>query len=178
MVEIKSTKPVKDRYGGIEIKDLSLLPDTETEFEVQLAQWLREWRADGVRSVQVYFRAPKFHLMNTAAKEGFYLHHAQHDYVLMILWMDSSVPCRMPAYASHYVGIGGCVIRLLESKEDCELPFEVLLIKENRTTDARKWKFPGGFADPGEALSTAVMREVKEETGVGAEFLGVINLRE
>jgi ADP-ribose pyrophosphatase YjhB (NUDIX family) len=83
----------------------------------------------------------------------------------------------MPAYASHYVGIGGCVIRLIEG-DDCELPFEVLLIKENRTTDARKWKFPGGFADPGEALSTAVVREVKEETGVLSEFLGVINLRE
>ena len=115
--------------------------------------------------------------MNIAAKEGFYLHHARLDYVLMILWMDASVPCRMPAYASHYVGIGGCVIRLIEGG-DCELPFEVLLIKENRTTDARKWKFPGGFADPGEALSTAVVREVKEETGVISEFLGVINLRE
>ena len=84
----------------------------------------------------------------------------------------------MPAYASHYIGIGGCVIRLLEDRENCELPFEVLLIKEFRTTDARKWKFPGGFVDPGEALGPAVVREVREETGVEVEFLGMINLRE
>lgn len=39
MVEIKreGQKLVKDRYGGIEIKDLSLLPETEAEFETTLA---------------------------------------------------------------------------------------------------------------------------------------------
>ena len=82
----------------------------------------------------------------------------------MILWLDASVPCRMPPYAHHYVGIGGCVIRILKNSQDYELPFEVLLIKENRSTDKRKWKFPGGFADPGEALSDAVVREVMEES--------------
>lgn len=142
-----------------------------------LPQWVSEWKADGARSVQVFFRAPKFHLMNVAIRNGFFIHHAREDYVFMILWLDKG-PCRMPAYANHYVGIGGCVIRIIEDTSDCELPFEVLLIKENRTTDARKWKFPGGFVDPGEALGPAVVREVREETGVDGEFLGLINLRE
>ena len=51
MVEIKAKKPVKDRYGGIEIKDISILPDTEAEFELLLADWIKEWKTDGVRSV-------------------------------------------------------------------------------------------------------------------------------
>jgi ADP-ribose pyrophosphatase YjhB (NUDIX family) len=168
----------KDRYGGIELKDISILPNSELEFDGKLKAWIPEWKADGVRSVQIYFRAPKFHLMNTASAHGFFLHHARLDYVLMVLWLDEKVPCRMPAYASHYIGIGGCVLRLVDDREGCDLPFEVLMIKEFRTTDARKWKFPGGFVDPGEALERAVVREVREETGVDVEFLGLINLRE
>lgn len=176
MVEAKSF--TKDRYGGIEIKDLSLFPESEAEFESSLAVWIADWKTDKVRSVQVFFRAPKFHLMNVAMRHGFFLHHAKSDYVLMILWLDATTPCRMPAYASHYVGIGGCVLRIVQDQTSCELPFEVLMIKENRTTDARKWKFPGGFVDPGEALGPAVVREVREETGVQVEFLSLVNLRE
>ena len=50
--------------------------------------------------------------MNTAHKYGFYFHHAheQKAYVLMILWLDKQVPCRMPNYADHYIGIGGAVL--------------------------------------------------------------------
>ena len=44
--------------------------------------------------------------------------------------------------------------------------------------DKRLWKFPGGFADHGEALEDAVVREVMEETGVAASFIGLLNLRE
>lgn len=73
----------------------------------------------------------------------------------------------MPPYANHYVGIGGCVIRIT-AQEGQELPFEVLLIKENRSMDKHLWKFPGGFADHREALEDAVVREVMEETGVAA----------
>ena len=50
--------------------------------------------------------------MNVAAKFGFYFHHAHETegYVLMILWMDASVPNRMPSYAHHYIGVGGAVL--------------------------------------------------------------------
>jgi len=53
--------------------------------------------------------------MNTAFKNGFYFHHAHEKkaYVLMILWMDKSVSCRMPSYADHYIGVGGAVINNL-----------------------------------------------------------------
>ena len=75
----------------------------------------------------------------------------------------------MPPYANHYVGVGGAVINEKN---------EILLIKENRSLDQRRWKLPGGFADPQERLSDAVEREVKEETGVAAKFAGMIGVRE
>ena len=59
--------------------------------------------------------------MNIAAKFGFYFHHAKDDYVLMCIWMDESMPDRLPAYADHFVGVGGLIIN--ERRE-------VLLIQE------------------------------------------------
>lgn len=50
--------------------------------------------------------------MNVASKYGFYFHHASPTgYVLMCLWLDPSSPVsKIPAYADHYVGVGGVVI--------------------------------------------------------------------
>jgi NAD+ diphosphatase len=109
--------------------------------------------------------------MNTAFENGFYFHHAHQSdaYVLMILWLDKKVACRVPAYAHHYIGVGGVVI-----SETGHL----LLIKENRSLDGRKWKLPGGYVDSVEKISDAVEREVKEETGVIAKFVGLLSLRE
>ena len=169
---VDQTNPFKkDRYGGIEIQDMSLLPETEADFEQALDKWLVEWEEQGVRSVQVQFCPPKCHLMNVAFKKGFFFHHAHQKkgYVLMILWMDKKVPCRMPPYADHYIGIGGAVLNQIG---------EILLIKENRSLDQRRWKLPGGFMNPQERLADAVVREVKEETGVKAEFCGLVGLRE
>ena len=87
-----------DRYGGIEIKDMALLPDTEEAFRSSLKQWIVDWESQGVRSVQIFFAPPKCHLMNTAFEVGFYFHHAHQKqaYVLMILWLDKKVACRVP----------------------------------------------------------------------------------
>lgn len=89
--------------------------------------------------------------MNVASKRGFFFHHASNpgDYVLMILWMDKSVACRIPSFAHHYIGIGGITL-----KQDVDDPtkIELALIKEHRSDQPEKWKLPGGFMDPGEKI--------------------------
>jgi len=65
-----------DNYKGVVIKDMSLIADTEEAFESQLVASLAMWKSQGARSIQISFKPPKCHLMNVAAKLGFYFHHA------------------------------------------------------------------------------------------------------
>jgi ADP-ribose pyrophosphatase YjhB (NUDIX family) len=160
-----------DRYMGLEITDLKPLNPNETEFNLQLEYSIKQWETEGVRSVQIKFLPGYFQLMNIAFKHGFYLHHANRsqDYILMCKWMDTTTKDKIPAYADHYVGVGGVAIN---SKG------EILLIQERRQPEPRTWKFPGGFMDPGETVKQAVEREVLEETGVRTNFEGILGFRE
>ena len=122
-----------DSYGGIVIKDMESLAKTEEEFRVQLKHWMEDvWPELGVRSVKVEFRAPKCHLMNVATEVGFYFHHASESgFVAMMLWTDKTCANRMPSYAHHYVGVGGCVVNQSGTK--------VLLVKTRRRKDGNMW---------------------------------------
>jgi len=51
MVESSFTKFKKDRYGGIEISDMSKLPETEADFDQALKLWISEWESESVRSI-------------------------------------------------------------------------------------------------------------------------------
>jgi mutator protein MutT len=51
----------------------------------------------------------------------------------------------------------------------------VLLIRRAHPPDAGRWTIPGGKVEPGESFEHAAVRELREETGVGAdvvEYLG------
>jgi 8-oxo-dGTP diphosphatase len=161
-----------DRYQGLEVTDMASLLTSEEDFARQLEWNLARWVEKGVRSVQIRFTPPGHcQLMNAAFKQGFYFHHAhrKENYVLMCKWLDATTHDKMPAYADHYVGVGGVVI----NNKD-----EILLIQERRQPEPRQWKFPGGFMDPGETIKQAAEREVFEETGVKTVFQGILGLRE
>ena len=52
---------------------------------------------------------------------------------------------------------------------------EVLLI-ERAKPPAGIWAFPGGHVEPGESLQAAAARELREETGMSAEFSQLLGL--
>ena len=64
---------------------------------------------------------------------------------------------------THFVSVAGLV-----SNDNGE----ILLIKSPR----RGWEYPGGMVEPGETFQEALVREIKEETGVDAEIIGFIGL--
>jgi len=96
--------------------------------------------------------------------------------------MDTKTSCRIPAFAHHYIGIGGIVLKQASvdgaDNDGKSGQIEIALIKEHRSDQPEKWKLPGGFMDPGEKIQEAAIREVREETGIAAEFIGVMGIRE
>ncbi|MFO1113844.1 MAG: NUDIX hydrolase [Rhodospirillales bacterium] len=64
------------------------------------------------------------------------------------------------------VGIGAVVLR----------GDDVLLIRRAKPPRAGEWSLPGGLQKLGETVFEAAMREVREETGVTAEPLAIIDV--
>lgn len=53
---------------------------------------------------------------------------------------------------------------------------EVLLIKRKNEPFKGFWALPGGFVEYGEIVEDAVLREVKEETGLDVEIIKLFNV--
>ena len=64
---------------------------------------------------------------------------------------------------THFVSVAG----LVSNDKD-----EILLLE----SPGRGWEYPGGMVEPGEALQDALIREIKEETGVDVEITGFIGV--
>ncbi|QPA30532.1 NUDIX domain-containing protein [Thermaerobacillus caldiproteolyticus] len=54
---------------------------------------------------------------------------------------------------------------------------EWLVVKKKYGGLKDKWSLPAGFVQPGETLDEAAVREIKEETGIDAEIVGLIGMR-
>ncbi|MCI5043428.1 MAG: NUDIX hydrolase [Aquisalinus sp.] len=55
---------------------------------------------------------------------------------------------------------------------------EVLLVKRGRPPLQGHWSIPGGKIEFGESMQAAVVREVREETGIEIEIIGLIDVFE
>ena len=64
---------------------------------------------------------------------------------------------------THFVSVAGLV---------CNDKDEILLLKSPN----RGWEYPGGMVEPGETLQDALIREIKEETGIDVEITGFIGV--
>lgn len=53
---------------------------------------------------------------------------------------------------------------------------EVLLIRRGTPPRLGEWSLPGGRIEPGERATDAALRELREETGVAARLLGLIDV--
>ncbi len=53
---------------------------------------------------------------------------------------------------------------------------DVLLIRRGREPRRGEWSLPGGRIEPGEKAQAAALRELREETGVEAAIVGLIDV--
>ncbi|XP_051133718.1 nudix hydrolase 2-like [Andrographis paniculata] len=158
-----------DEHGGI-IVEMSCEPLELPVFASLLKASIAHWRQQGKRGVWIKMPIELVNLVETAVKEGFYFHHAEPKYLMLVHWLPNT-PNTLPANASHRVGIGAFV---LNEKN------EVLVVQEKsghfRGTGV--WKFPTGVVDEGEDICDAAIREVKEETGIDSIFLEILAFRQ
>ena len=75
--------------------------------------------------------------------------------------------CNYIDFGLYSVGVGGIIVQ--EKK--------VLLIQRNQNPGRGNWTIPGGFVEFDEDMETAVVREIKEETGLVCRVEGLIGLR-
>lgn len=101
-------------------------------------------------------------------QNGFVFHHAKGDFVTLLRWLPQNEKVNIPAYSHTMIGVGGAVL------SDAN---EVLVVSERYSLIPNSWKLPGGYVEPKENLIDAVIREVREETGIETEFETVISLR-
>ena len=64
---------------------------------------------------------------------------------------------------THFVSVAGLVLN--ENNQ-------ILLIKSPN----RGWEYPGGMVEPNETLEQALIREIKEETGIKIEIVGFVGI--
>ncbi|XP_073139228.1 nudix hydrolase 2 [Henckelia pumila] len=158
-----------DDHGGV-IVEMINEPIDPAVFASLLRASLTHWRKEGKRGVWIKMPIDLVNLVEPAVKEGFYFHHAEPRYLMLVHWLPSSANT-LPANATHRVGIGAF---LLNEKN------EVLVVQEKsgRFRGTGVWKFPTGVVDEGEDICDAAVREVKEETGIDSKFLEILAFRQ
>ncbi|XP_056863182.1 nudix hydrolase 2 [Raphanus sativus] len=159
---------VEDKYGGV-VTEISRPMDPST-FSALLQTSLSNWTLRGKKGVWIKLPRHLIGLAETAVKEGFWFHHAEKDYLMLVYWIPKENNT-LPFNASHRVSIAAFVINHKK---------EVLVVQEKtgRTKGKGIWKFPTGVVNEGEYIHDGSVREVKEETGVDTEFVQVLAFRQ
>ena len=154
-------KTILDPYNGITIESKDL-PISKEEFETNL-DFLIESVKNKRNLIWIYIDIKKSDFIPIATKKGFIFHSCDEEYILVVKRLrENSV---IPTASNHTLGVGAVVIN---DKN------ELLVIKERISTVG--YKLPGGHIDDAEMITTALEREVFEETGVIVQFESIISL--
>ncbi|XP_021842667.2 nudix hydrolase 2 [Spinacia oleracea] len=165
---IRLLPAVNDDHGGV-IVDLEEPMDSKV-FIGALRASMSHWKHAGKKGVWIKLPIELANLVETVVKEGFWYHHAEPNYLMLVYWIPETINT-LPANATHRVGVGAIV--LTEKRE-----MLVVQEKSGRLRGTGVWKIPTGIVDEREDICAAAIREVKEETGVDAEFVEVVAFRQ
>uniref|UniRef100_A0A3Q7GPW6 Pre-nudix hydrolase domain-containing protein n=1 Tax=Solanum lycopersicum TaxID=4081 RepID=A0A3Q7GPW6_SOLLC len=128
----------EDDYGGVTV-EMTNEPLDPSVFASLLRASLSHWRQQGKKGVWIKLPIELVMLVEPAVKEGFYYHHAEPKYLMLVSWLPGTANT-IPANATHRVGIGAFVVNERN---------EVLVVQEKsgRFRGTGVWKFPTGVVD-------------------------------
>ncbi|XP_037493874.1 nudix hydrolase 7-like [Jatropha curcas] len=128
---------------------------------------LSQWKQQGKRGVWIKLSIQLANLVYPVVQ----YHHAEPR--LLDVGCDGlpNTADTLPVNATHRVGIGAFVVN--DNRE-------VLVVQEKGGAfkDTGLWKLPTGVVNEGEDICKAAVREVKEETGIDAEFVEILAFRQ
>jgi len=159
-------------WAGITHKEVTVPSTGPREFEARLWESLRVWKREGRKGVWLKIGIGAADLVPVAVAAGFQFHHVEPEYLMMTAWLAQDMENKLPPGPAHFIGVAGFV---LNSKG------EVLCIREKSGPSARLkdfWKLPGGLVDQHEDMHEAVVREVREETGLETRFKSIATIQE
>ncbi|GMN62334.1 hypothetical protein TIFTF001_031432 [Ficus carica] len=104
-----------DEHGGI-IVDMKEAMEPAT-FSMVLRASISQWKRQGKKGVWIKLPIKLVNLVETAVKEGFWYHHAEPHYLMLVCWIAETTST-IPANATHRVGIGAVVLKDGNEGED------------------------------------------------------------
>lgn len=158
---------VTNQFRGVMLNPEALSDDVHT-FTVALRESLVAWTSEGLKVVWLEVPIAKSALIPVAVAAGFTFHHSGDEYLMLTMRLIDDA--HVPPYATHYIGVGGVVLR--ENRD-----LLVVCERHRNPGQAPFYKLPGGALLQGEHLAEGVIREVLEETGVHTQFDALVCFR-
>jgi len=148
-----------DNYEGLTI-EYATIPHEIEEFEKELSLIIHN--ITNKKLLWIKLPLERSHFIPLLIKHGFVFHHCNENDITLLkrLIIDPIIPTAR----NHTLGVGVVVI----NEHD-----QLLVIKDRL---GQQYKIPGGYIDDDENISSAAVREVKEETGIDVDFLSVVAL--
>lgn len=148
----------EDRYGGVTvIKDS--LSDTVDGFTTELQNLINSLTNKKLLWVEI--PSDKSEFIPVLISYGFEFHHCNEQNVMLVKGLVKNA--FIPTTKNYLVGVGAVIISN-----------DTLLVVKDKYVDG--YKLPGGHIDKHESLKDALLREVREETGIEIELESIVNL--
>ena len=150
-----------NKFNGIIINSAQLPEDSDV-FLQQLSALLSHARLHKKAVTWLTLPIDLAHFIAIATTQGFTFHNCLPTEVTLIFKFQPED--FVPFVPTHSLGAGG----LVQNSQG-----EILVIREHAATT---YKLPGGHIELGETIEDAVIREVREETGIHTTFSAILGM--
>jgi len=171
-IRIMSFKLVKliDRYTCMYIKfegASAFTPAQEPQAREWLAQAMENAKSENCKCVFVTLPPQVSRLVPHLVEDGFVYHVVSHGELMLRRELRKS---NIPTPPTHLIGAIALVFTPDVSR--------MMLVRESSGSISQFWKPPTGRVEQDEFIHEGAIREVWEETGLKARFIGLVGIRE